>query len=383
LVETWRVAPVLGGATQTALWRVSGTARVDQPVDGQLSWSVVLKCKSHDDARAGAVPEVEAYRSGLLDRIGEEGFGLAAPRCYRIEPGLPAVQGEDAETWLWLEDITEAPSGAWSVARYGLAAYHLGLFNGGLPKPGTRGVPPAAFEVPPYAWLGSGFLGYWLEMMEGSWDLGRVILAEGPEERAAWRHPLVREHFPSSLRERLAQAWLGRRELHAALKRLPRTLAHGDAHRRNLLSQRMADGGDRTVAVDWAAIGYAPLGEDPGHLVTSSLLLEANPGAAGELDEVVFGRYLDGLRDAGWRLNRRRRDEVRFGYAAHGVLNMGLFVGGGVAAGIAHGWVRRWYEEVCRRAFETLIQPMAEITRFTLALGDEARAEGRKLSLLD
>ena len=381
-METWRVAPIGGGATQTALWRVSGVARVGGTGDEQLPWSMVLKCKSHDEARAGAVPEVEAYRSGLLDRIGEEGFGLSAPRCYRVEHGPPPGPGEDAESWLYLEDINETPPGAWSAARYGLAAFHLGLFNGGLPKPGTRGVPPPAFDVPPSAWLGSGFLSYWLEMMEESWDLGRVIMAEGREEREAWEHPAVREHFPPDLRARLAEVWVGRRSLFDAMKRLPRTLAHGDAHRRNLLSQRMPDGGDRTVAVDWAVIGYAPLGQDAGHLMTSSLLLEADPGAAAELDEVVFRRYLAGLREAGWRVDRRMRDRVRFGYAAHGALNMGLFVGGGVAAGMAREWVRRWYEGVSGRPFETLIEPMAAITKFTLALGDEARVLGRKLGLM-
>lgn len=377
LVHSWRVSPVHGGATKTALWRVSGTARVDSTAGPPLHWSIVLKCKSHDDARAGAVPEVEAYRSGLLDRIGEEGFGLVAPRCYRVEPRPPPVAGEDAETWLWLQDVADLPAGPWPSVRYGLAAYHLGLFNGSLPNPGTRATPPPAFDVPPYPWLGSGFLAYWLEMMDQSWDLGRIVLAEGPHERAAWDHPLVREHFPTDLRERLAQAWLGRHALQDALQRLPRTLAHGDAHRRNLLSQRMADAGDRTVAVDWAVIGYAPLGEDPGHLLTSSLLLEADPPDAAELDVAIFGRYLDGLRDAGWRLTRRLRNQVRFGYAAHGLLNMGLFVGAGAAAGFAQPWIRRWYEGVTAQPFESLVPRMARITRFTLSLGDEARSLAR------
>ena len=380
-VDSWNLTPVAGGATQTALWRVAGTARV-AGVEGEAQpWSVVLKCKSHDDARAGAVPEVEAYRTGLLDRIAQEGFGLAAPRLFHVEPGLPKP-GEDAETWLWLEDVAESPPGPWPVDRYGLAAYHLGLFNGGLPQPGTPGVPPPAFEVPPYSWLGRGFLGCWLEMLEGSWDLGRTILAEGPDERAAWESSLIRGHFPPGTQERLAQAWRERRRLYDATQRLPRTLAHGDAHRRNLISQRMPDAGDRTVAVDWAVIGYAPLGEDPGHLATSSLLLEGDPARARALDQEVFGRYLDGLRDAGWRLNRRLRDQVRFGYVAHGLLNMGLFAGGGTVAGVTHPWIRRWYEGVLGRPFEQLVPRMAALTHLTLDLGDEATALGRKLALL-
>ena len=382
VVSQCQVTPVTGGATQTALWRISGTAQVDRTNERDFPWSIVLKCKSHDDARAGSVPEVEAYRSGLLDRIGEEGFGLAAPRCYRIELGPPPSPGADPQTWLWLEDIGEAPDGPWSTERYALAAYHLGLFNGSLPKSGTRGLPRPAFEVSPYPWLGSGFLGYWLEMMEQEWGLGSTILAETPETEAAWQHALVRDHLPPDLRERLAHAWRDRHVLQRALQRLPRTLAHGDAHRRNLLSQRMPDAGDRTVAVDWAVIGYAPLGEDPGHLLTSSRIFEADPRIAPHLDQAIFRRYLDGLREAGWRLDRRTRDTVRFGYAAHGLLNMGLFVGAGAAAGIAHEWIRRWYEGVLGRPFETLVEPFAEITRFALALGDEALTLGRKLNVL-
>ena len=381
-VGAWHIEPVTGGGTQTALWRVSGTAQVDGTHERQLPWSVVLKCKSHDDARAGAVPEVEAYRSDLLDRIGEEGFGLAAPRCYRIEPGPPPAPGDDSQTWLWLEDTGETPGRPWAAERYGLAAYHLGFFNGSLPKPGTRGLPKPVFDVPPYPWLGEGFLGYWLEMMEDEWDLGSIIHAQTPEIETAWQHPLVRDEFPPDLRERLLDAWQERRTLYDALGRLPRTLAHGDAHRRNLISQRMPDGGDRTVGVDWAIIGYAPLGEDPGHLLTSSLLLEADPASAADLDRTIFHRYLEGLRDAGWRLDRRTRDTVRFGYTAHGVLNMGLFAGAAPAAGLGHGWIRRWYETLIHQPFEALIPRLAKITRFTLSLGDEARTLGRKLGLL-
>jgi hypothetical protein len=130
-------------------------------------------------------------------------------------------------------------------------------------------------------------------------------------------------------------------------------------------------------------IGYAPLGEDPGHLTTSSLLLEVDPARAGELDRMVFERYLDGLRDAGWRLSRRMRASVRFGYAGHGLLNMGLFIGGGAAAGMTRPWIRQWYEGVFGRPMEELIEPMAQITRFALDLGDEANELGRRLKLLE
>jgi hypothetical protein len=404
-VTAWDATPLRGGATKTPLWRLSGRAAVpavdsldavdaenaihagNSGASGDLSivaipWSVALKAKSHDDARDGAVPEVEAYRSGLLDQVTQEGFGLAAPRCYIVEPGPPAKPGDDPTTYLWLEDVAERPAGAWSLDRYGLAAYHLGLFNGALPRGRSRGAPPPAFEVPAYPWLGSGFLDYWLEMMGDSWALGRTILSETTEDHAAWEHPLIAAHFSRDTRARLQRAWGSRHQLHASLKRLPRTLAHGDAHRRNLISQRMADGGDRTVAVDWAVIGYAPLGEDPGHLTTSSLLFEDDSTRARELDAAVFERYLEGLEEAGWRLTRRLCDTIRFGYAAHGLLNMGLFAGGGAVAAVARPWIRRWYESVLNRPLEDLMPRLAATTHFCLDLGDEATALGERPNLL-
>src|SRR5262249_44058234 len=58
--------------------------------------------------------------SGLLDSLPG---GLAAPRCFRIEE-------RSDSTWLWLEDVAEDPGTAWPLARYGLAAQHLGAFAG-------------------------------------------------------------------------------------------------------------------------------------------------------------------------------------------------------------------------------------------------------------
>jgi hypothetical protein len=50
--------------------------------------------------------------------------GLSAPRCLEIRTHA------DGTTWLWLEDVGGDAEPAWPVSRYGLAAYHLGRFNG-------------------------------------------------------------------------------------------------------------------------------------------------------------------------------------------------------------------------------------------------------------
>jgi hypothetical protein len=96
----------------------------------------------------------------------------------------------------------------------------------------------------------------------------------------------------------------------------------------------------------------------------------------------VFEGYLDGLRDAGWRLDRQLRDQVRFGYAAHAALNMGLFVGAGVPAAFTREWIRRWFEGVLRAPLEQLCEPLAMLAVFALDLADEARTLGREQGLL-
>ncbi|HEU5317020.1 MAG TPA: hypothetical protein VFX49_13000, partial [Chloroflexota bacterium] len=88
------------------------------------------------------------------------------------------------------------------------------------------------------------------------------------------------------------------------------------------------------------------------------------------------------LEEAGWRLTRRRCDALRFGYAAHGLLNMGLFVGGGAVAAVARPWVRRWFEALLDRPLEELMERLAALTSFCLDLGDEAGRLGSRPGLL-
>ena len=108
-----------------ALDRLSGTAH---DADGIHPWSLILKGSSGAAQSGNNDPtqlmywkrEVLALQSGLLY---EPPGSLSAPRCYGI------VERPNDTVWLWLEDIQES-SAPWTVARYGLAAVHLGQFNG-------------------------------------------------------------------------------------------------------------------------------------------------------------------------------------------------------------------------------------------------------------
>ncbi|UCC63635.1 MAG: hypothetical protein JSV36_00825, partial [Anaerolineae bacterium] len=89
---------------------------------------------------------------------------------------------------------------------------------------------------------------------------------------------------------------------------------HLDAFRRNLFVRRRADGRDQTVAIDWAFVGTGAIGEEIEPLVNRSLgFFEVELARARELNDIVIGGYLDGLRDAGWQGDPRR---VRLGYTA-------------------------------------------------------------------
>jgi hypothetical protein len=367
----WALRPLQGSADVSRAWRVRGALR-----DGARGrpFSVVLKVRREAPE---VDPEVQAYRSGLLDRLPHLPFGLRAPRCYAVT--RPAGGG----SWLWLEDLPEPPGTSWSVERYGLAAYQLGRFNGAFPAADARRFvahPERTEPLPAYPWLGRGFLPSWLGFVEAE-GLGDAILGAGAAFRAAWESSALRRVMEPSDRERLTRLWHERWALMAALDRLPRTLAHGDAHRRNLLAGATA-GGEVTVAIDWDSAGLAPLGEDPGHLVSSSQIMGADPAQAGALDAAVFGRYLVGLRDAGWRLDAPARDLIRFGYALHSPLNMGLFAGGSLIAAPSRPRLRRWLEDLFGNPLEEAIVPLATLTRFTLDLADEGRASGRALGLL-
>src|SRR5919201_6300912 len=78
---------------------------------------------------------------------------------------------------------------------------------------------------------------------------------------ATWRHPLIRRAYPTPVAERLLRLHAGRGVLLDRLDRLPHTLCHLDAFRRNLFARVTDDGRQQTVAIDWASIGFAALGE--------------------------------------------------------------------------------------------------------------------------
>jgi len=336
-----------GGVYASAVYRCTGHGR-DR---GQMvPWSLILKTffpAADADPSSPYYPrrEAEAYRSGWLDDLPG---GLAAPACYGV------VEHPDGVIWVWLEEVTGVAGPHWPLERYGLAARHLGQFNGAclVEQP-----------LPIWPW----FSAQWLRRAVAKAAPAMVQLSQVLE------HPLVRRWFPGKDSDRFFRMWAERERLLDALDRLPRTICHLDAFSRNLFSRRGV-GGDQTVAIDWAFLGFGAVGEELEPLVCRSLLFnDVELSQVRELDKIIFAGYLDGLRDVGWRGDP---GQVRLGYTATVALR--CLVGSGEAVPfVLDESLHPLAQQMFRRPFDEFLDYGAACRRFQFSLADEA------LELLD
>ena len=338
------VSPLSGG-----LHRFAGTAVAG---DRHMQWSIVLKVVRFPGGEArdpGALSywrrEPLVYRSGLLRGLDE---GLIAPRCFGVEEHA----GDTA--FLWLEDVADDLGPSWPPRHYLQVAYHLGRFGGWY----------AAFDrLPEHSWLGHGMIAA-VANQRGGAMLGLIRDGE------TWRHPLVRRAFTEPIAGRLLRLWTEREQLLGALERLPRTLCHFDASRHNLIARRAADGGWKTVAIDWAVTGIGALGEDLSLLVPSPFFrLEADVADLPDHAEHVYQSYLQGLGAAGWS---GAAVAVRFAYTVSTALRT-VFLSPGLPA-LLDTALGREEEQRWGRPFEAIVLQRARLTYFLLDLADEARS---------
>jgi hypothetical protein len=305
------------------------------------AWPLVLKVLA--PTPDGAPPlESFLYASGFLASLRG---GLVAPRCLGVDP-LP-----DGDVALWLEHVADTAGPAWPIARFGVAARHLGELAGAQTPPGA---------LPEWPWLRRGQLRGGVASAAASVDALRRHLA----------HPDVRRAYPPDVAEGFLRVWDERDALLAALDRLPAVVCHGDAQRRNLFA-RDAPAGARTVAVDWTNARAWPVGADAKTLVYQALLyFDADVTSVSELDAAAFRGYLHGLRGAGWRGDAAA---VRIGYALQMALGNGV---GEVAPTLrmALDESRRPRDEaIYGRPFGDLLDRRAAIGRFVVGLVDEVR----------
>lgn len=339
----WDAAPMQAAASR-ALYLLTGAARVGA---AEHSWRMVLKIlepvASQQDPTGIFYPEREIllYQAGLLDDLPA---GLRAPRCYGWD------ELADGTLWLWLEHLREEGERRWPLARWSLAARHLGQFNGAY---------LAGRPLPPTPWLGGRRLRTWLEA-HGE-RVARIAAAPlNPEVRRFWPQPVV---------DALLRLWEERDAFCAALERLPQTFCHGDAIRRNLFARRGTDGSEETVAIDWEYAGQMAAGEEIGQTVSvASAFFDVEPADLPALDEALFAGYLAGLRDAGWRGDER---QVRFAYAAHAALRNAF---NAVGTTLPDEAARLAAKQRYGHTWEELASARAAVRPFLLDRAQEARS---------
>jgi hypothetical protein len=281
---------LVGGDGQgLGVYRVSGSARVR---DQAQSWSAIVKVLP-DDARQPkdhwcyAAREALAYRSGLIVDLPA---GLASPRYLADETDSAG------RTCLWLEDIGSHDE-SWTLERHALAARCLGRFNGAY----LTGV-----AIPQVPWLSRHWLRGWLAETAAAVD---ALPAHRDD-------PLVRRVYPPDVLAEIEELWANRERLLDALDRLPRTLCHNDAFRRNLAWRE-----EELVGLDWAFLGPGPIGAELSPFVSATLAFaEVEPVDRSAFEDAAVSAYLEGLRDVGWH---GVADDVWLGYAATSALRYG------------------------------------------------------------
>jgi hypothetical protein len=349
-VDDWTVT-ALGytafNPVSQGIYRVSGGARVGA---SSLPWSAVLKICRAPTAEELAAPddrreilmetlrwdrEGDAYASGLLETLPR---GLVAPKCF----GVDRAEGT---LWIWLEEIAD-DAAAWTVARYAIAARHLGRLGGEY---------LAGRDLPNHAWLSRGWIRSW------SAYFSRTLPAILDDERV-WAQPVVIEQFHAGAREDLRALLRERDRWLRALDRLPLTLSHLDAFRANLMS-RTTRTDVETVAIDWAFVGVAPLAADVATLIVASLFYHGDPHDPDELTAACLAATADGLRDAGFSVSRADLERAH----AINVITRWAFV---IAPLRAAGDPEREEKmtQLLRRPFAEIVRLIAERTRYVCAL---------------
>jgi hypothetical protein len=307
--EMRRLGGSLGNPVSGGLYRFAGTAEAN---GRREPWSLVLKIAQSpanvgesnmgegDDQRHWNYwrREMLVYQSGILDNLPD---GLAAPRCYG------AVERPGNYIWLWLEEMV-GESRNWALEDFCRAARHFGSFSG---RNLQRSQP---LDLP---WASLDLLRQWVAF-PGTYGL---TFAD-PAQPALREHPYFRQLFPSAENPFLGLLRDRERYLNA-LERLPQTLCHHDAFPPgNVLTRSRADGVVEIVALDWALVGYGPLGAELAQIGLGALdALRGDDQST--VDEAVFAAYVSGLRESGWEGDERL---ARFGYVATAALRSGLFL---------------------------------------------------------
>ncbi len=279
-VVSWRYAAVHGGfggaIGGTALYRFWIESEANPPI------TLILKILFQRPDETPNSPyywkrEYELYRTRLLDDLPANTF---------IAPQIVQLRDFGDSCWIWMADYADH-KGNWTLDDYRETARRLGRMNGGM----------LGRDLPANDWLAQ----CWHSAIVPGLADAFAALPQNLEQ------PLARITLPFEARDEIMAIWRDRQLFRDALTQLPQTLCHNDAFRRNILH---SDEG--IVLLDWALAGRGGLGEELVSLVALALYYSGySQDYAEQLDQAVFSAYLQGLREAGWRGDRRL---ARIGY---------------------------------------------------------------------
>jgi hypothetical protein len=348
-IDNYQSQPLTEGSSSGAgVYRFSGTGHDSGET---VPWSLILKCAARETDADEPTSfnywkrDFLVYRSGVLNTLTP---GLIAPQCYH------STETSDA-CWLWLEDVVKWDKGPWSLSDFGTAARHFGRWNGSFLVEQT---------LPRHPWLVKGRL-----RQRTLWTAESGLFAD---PSAFLQHPLAKRSLPADIFSPMLDLWDDRESFLTALDRVPQTLQHGDAGRKNLFLRRSDSSQAETIAIDWGWSGIGPVGSELAPIVASAPLwfMEVQPEDLPELEAIVFAGYLQGLREAGWWGDAKL---ARLGYTASVVLRFGPLLGWfELAASTEDGQARllSFYS----RLLEEVADRIAAIRRFALSRVQEARA---------
>jgi hypothetical protein len=226
--------------------------------------------------------ELEVYRDDeLREQLADAGLVLPAAQVDEQPDG--AV--------LLMDDIAGTPGTHFSLAEHAALARACGRWQ--------------ARPAPERPWTSTGFLRDYSTTRDVPWQL--------MTDDAAWQQPLIRETWPTELREAWTNLLVHRDALLDLVASLPRARCHLDFWVSNVIQRPTGE----LALFDWSFLGDGALGEDVGNYIPDAVFDLFWPAErVSELAETCIANYLDGLHEAGWRGDP---DQVRLAVMASGV----------------------------------------------------------------
>lgn len=363
-IDEWQTT-TLSVQGQRTITRFAGTGHLETSQNGAAArpWSLILKEIKAPESPDAIDHELDCafywpresllYAAGVPQalNIGSDNSGLRSPRCFGVVEPTPDLR------WIWLEDLQDSYDGDWPLERYVLAAYHLGIFNGGY----LAGKP-----MPTAPWLTGNRL--------RSESASKVAALEQFRAPEIWAHPLLRRAFPTPIMADLDRLAADRERFLAGAAAFPLTFCHLDAHSKNMAAldgtaDEEGPSTETTVLFDWAVAGYGAPGEEISRLIWAALLeFKVDIAETEQLETMVFDSYLRGLADAGWQADPV---QVRYAYLMSSVLIFTLEI-----EAVGHVWDKDvvGLEQYYGWPQERLVEQSAQVTYLLLERAEELRA---------